>query len=232
MAHHRAVVGEAVLQQQLDAVRAQVPGRRPVAARVLAGQRPDRRVAAHQLLLLAVAPQGRRDTVRPAVVAHLVPGLHDLPHAGRVAFDGVARDEPRGGDPVPREQGEDARNGDDAEVAARDHGGGGEPARDHRRRVVVVERQAHQQVGHAAFPNSPSTGRRATMERRCRTDGAQRTRRDHAAGPGRTGFEAPAVRFPAACGRSTRGSGGRGRSRCRPPRTPPARPARTPTCGS
>ena len=78
-AHQARVVGEAVLQQQIDRVLAQVPGRRTVAARLAPGQPRDRVIGAHQIGFLLVAALVRRRNMRPAVMADLVAGLRPPP---------------------------------------------------------------------------------------------------------------------------------------------------------
>ena len=55
MPHHAAFIEEAMLNQEVDAVLAEVPGRRAVAPRALARERLDRLVGAHQASLLLVA---------------------------------------------------------------------------------------------------------------------------------------------------------------------------------
>jgi hypothetical protein len=75
VAHQRAVVQDAVLQQELDGMGREVPGRRAVAARGAAADLLDRLVAAHDLLFLLLARQRHRQAVSPAVMGELVAGL-------------------------------------------------------------------------------------------------------------------------------------------------------------
>ena len=93
--HHAAVVDEAVLEQELDRMRAQVPRRRAITARVAAGELADRLVRAHELFFLLVAGEARRRTVRPAVMADLVARIGDAPAGVRIGLQRMPRDVPR-----------------------------------------------------------------------------------------------------------------------------------------
>ena len=93
-AHQAAVVGEAVREQQIDGVRAQVPGRRAVAARLAAREAHDRLAGPQQVRLLLRAAHGGGGDVRPAVVGDLVPVRHHRRAFLGLALDGEARHEP------------------------------------------------------------------------------------------------------------------------------------------
>ena len=146
--HHGAVVHEAMLHQQVHGHIAQVPRRRTIAARRLAGQAHDALIAPDQLLLLAFRPERGGHAMRPAMVADLMArGMHRR-HAGRVAVDRVPRNEPGRRNALLVQQPQDALRRRNAEIAPADERGRGLPARDRGRGVVVVKGQADKQVGH------------------------------------------------------------------------------------
>src|SRR5258708_3502436 len=98
--HHAAFVIEAVLEQQLDRMRAQVPRRGAVAAGVAARELLDLLVRARELRFLLFAREARGRHVRPALVSDLVAGLHDAGAALRVGFQRMPGGKPGGGDAV------------------------------------------------------------------------------------------------------------------------------------
>ncbi len=147
-AHQARIVDEAVRQQEVDGVVAQVPGRRAVAARLAAGQPRDRLVGAGEVGLLLGAALLRRRHVRPAVVRHLVAvGDHRLAGA-RMALDGEAGDEPGRADGARFEHGQDPRRRDEAELAARQRRRRGHAAGDEGGLGVEVEGETNDVARH------------------------------------------------------------------------------------
>src|SRR5258708_38012260 len=98
--HHAAFVIEAVLEQQLDRMRAQVPRRGAVAAGVAARGLLDLLVRARELRFLLFAREARGRPGRPAVVSDLVAGLPDAGGGLRIGFQRMPTGKPSGGDAV------------------------------------------------------------------------------------------------------------------------------------
>src|SRR5262249_31312521 len=76
-AHQAGVVEKALLDQQIDGVRAQIPRRRAVTARSPPGKLPDILVGADEIGFLLVAGLVGVRNVRPRVMADLVARLGD-----------------------------------------------------------------------------------------------------------------------------------------------------------
>ena len=123
VAHQRAVVFDAVLQQELDRMGREVPGGRAVAARELAADLLDQFVAAHDLLFLLLARQRDGQAMGPAVMGELVAGLDIGRHRLGRAVDRMAGREEGRLDVVARQQRHEAGNDHDVILAAR-YGGG------------------------------------------------------------------------------------------------------------
>ena len=87
-------VVEPLLQQQIDGVRAEVPGGRAIAARRPAAQLLDRVVAKRQPLSFLLARQAGGRHVAPAVMADLMALLDHLAADLGVGLDHHARHEP------------------------------------------------------------------------------------------------------------------------------------------
>ena len=83
VAHHAGVVGEAVLDEELHRIRAQVPARRAVAARIFAGNALDRFIAANEFLFFLLAREFHRRNVPPAVMADFMAGIDHRLHQHR-----------------------------------------------------------------------------------------------------------------------------------------------------
>src|SRR6266705_4476025 len=147
--HHAAFVIEAVLEKQLDRMRAQVPRRRAVAAGVAAGEFPDLFVRAHQLRFLLLAREARRRHVRPAVMADFMARLQHTPTCLRISLEGMPRDEPGGGNAEFLEQRQYARGADHAELAARHRRRRGHAARDPAGNRVEIKSDADDVLRHA-----------------------------------------------------------------------------------
>ena len=139
VAHHRAVIGEASLQQQLDGMLRKVPGGRAVAVRPGVRQRLDGGDTPVELLRFFLPRQlGRRD-MPPAVMADLVAGLVDAPAMIRPCADGDARNEEGSRDGVAVQKPQYALDPDRAELAARKHGWRGPAPGDEARHAVEIE---------------------------------------------------------------------------------------------
>ena len=151
-AHQARVVDEAMGEQEIDGVLAQVPRRRTIAARLAAGQPGDGIVGADEIGLLFLAALLRRRDMRPAVVRHLVPVPHHRLTGAGMAFDGKSRDEPGRANAGGLQQGQDAARADEAELSARERRRGRHAAGDEARLGVEVEGQADDVAGHLCLP--------------------------------------------------------------------------------
>src|SRR5882724_451944 len=87
------------------------------------------------------------------MVRDLMTRLDDIGHTRRIGLDRVPRDEPSALDLMLAEQLKNAVGPNHAEIAARDRGRRGQLARDGGRRVVMVEAQAHEMLGHGWRPS-------------------------------------------------------------------------------
>ena len=155
MAHHAALVDEAVREQQLDRVRAQVPGRGAIPSRPLPAELLDGVVRTNETRLLLFSRELCRRNVEPAVMRDLVAAL-DNPVAGvRVGLDRDARNEPRRPDLVLLEQGQNPRGADHPELASRDRRRTRLPAGDQARDGVEVKAQADDVFGHCLGSGRP-----------------------------------------------------------------------------
>ena len=149
VAHQRAVVLDAVLLQQLDRMRGEVPGRRAIAARQLAADALDRFIAADDFLLFLLARQRGGQAMRPAVMGKLVSRL-DIGRDGlRRAVDRVAGREEGRLDAVALQQRDQPRDDHHVVLAARYGRRRRLPAGDEAGQMVVIEGEADDVARHA-----------------------------------------------------------------------------------
>ena len=149
VAHHAAVVHEAVLEHELDGVRAEVPRRRAISPRVLPRDFAYRLVAANELRFLFLTRETRRWPVSPAVMRDLVPRVGHGFHRVGIGFDRVARHIPRAGNVVLAQKCKQSRRTDArAELPARDPARCRLPTRDETRDGVEIERETDDVFGH------------------------------------------------------------------------------------
>ena len=149
VAHHAAVVLEPVPEHEIDRIRAQIPRRGAVTARILSRNAADRFIAANELLFFLFLRKARGRTVRPAVMRDLVTGIGDTLHGIRESLDRMAGDVPRSLDSMLLEQREQPRRGNAwSELAAGNPAGRGLAARDEARDRVEVERKTDDVFGH------------------------------------------------------------------------------------
>ena len=133
-------------------MRAQVPRRRAVSARLAAGEPGDGVVGADEIGLLLRAALLRRRDMRPAVVRHFVGVPHHRLAGAGMALDGEARNEPGRANAERLQQRQDAPRAEQTELPARErrrarHAAGNEP-----RLRVEIEGQADDVAGHLALP--------------------------------------------------------------------------------
>jgi hypothetical protein len=136
-----------VVDQELDRVRAEAAGGAAIALGRAAGEAFDEADPSFQDRALHFDLQPPGILVAVAVVADLVPVLHDTTTFRRECFDGVARHEPGRLDAVFREQVEQPSSADLAELSAgqRIRRFGAEVRDPHRHRIEIV-RQAYGDV--------------------------------------------------------------------------------------
>ena len=175
--HQRGIVEEAVLDEEIERMVAQVPGWRAVAAGRSAGEATDRLVGPHQIrLLLLAALAGGRD-MRPAVMTDLVAGGHDRLADLRIALNGEAGREPGGVDGARLEQIDNPARADQAEFTARQRRRRAHPTRNEARLRIEVEGEADNVARHGSLSlqlaeNAPTCIRTNGLEpaREARTD--------------------------------------------------------------
>jgi len=151
-ARERGVVHEAVLEQDLDRRSAHVHRRRAVADGPDPGDAIEGIETAKEELALVRRLELRERLVHPAVVAELVAAVADRPHQLGIREHGVAGHEERRRDPAALEHGEDPRDREGAELAARErrHVATGHAERPRRHRVEVEREADGQRCGHHA----------------------------------------------------------------------------------
>ena len=167
--HHATVVDESVPDQEFHRVRAQVPRRRAVTARMATGKFSDPLVGAHEpFFFLFTGKLGWRH-VRPAMVPDLVAGVAYAPALIRIRRERMARDEPARLNPALLEQRQDPGRSDvGAELAARDRRGRGHAARNKPRHGVEIKRQTNDMSSHQNLvTNREDTRSPAIVQTRC-----------------------------------------------------------------
>ena len=120
IAHQAGIVGEAVVDQDVDGALAEVPGGRAVAPGPHAARLLERLEAAVEVGPLAGLVEVGRILVDPAVVGDLVAAVVDAPDEVRIRDRGVPGDAEGAGDAMAFQQGQDAGDRHGAELAAAD----------------------------------------------------------------------------------------------------------------